>query len=225
MQPTPSRASGGPPYFERGRVVDWHYRRPRWRPGDAENVTPVTVVQDDADGLVAWLAVGTPYLVPRLVGGGDLRSGDTHTMFTAPREQGRSVWHSQHTLRIAPTGRAWSVWMWFDLDLAFDGYYVNLEEPHTRDESGVYSSDHVLDVVVGTDRRHRRKDVDELDLAVRQGRYTAGEAARIEAAAAEVEAVVDAWGRPFCDGWETFRPDPTWPVPQAPLRTGRRAPR
>jgi predicted homoserine dehydrogenase-like protein len=69
---------------------------------------------------------------------------------------------------------------------------------------------------VETDRTHRRKDVDELAEAVRQGRYTVQEAAMIEAAAAEVEAVVEAWGSPFCDGWETFRPDPAWPVPRLP---------
>jgi predicted RNA-binding protein associated with RNAse of E/G family len=106
--------------------------------------------------------------------------------------------------------------MWFDPALSFDGYYVNLEDPHTRDDSGVYTSDHVLDIEVESDRRCLRKDVDELAEAVRQGRYTADEAARIEAAAAEVEAVVDAWGSPFCDGWETFRPDPSWPVPELP---------
>jgi predicted RNA-binding protein associated with RNAse of E/G family len=214
---TPSRPSGAPPYFDRGQVVDWHYRRPGWQAGDAETVQPLTVVRDDADGLVAWLAVGTPYLLPRLADGGDLRSGGASTMFTAPRVQGQDVWHSFHTLRIAPTGRAWSVWMWFEADsCTFDGYYVNLEDPHVRDQTGVYSSDHVLDIEVETDRRHRRKDVDELAEAVRQGRYTPAEAARIEATANEVEAVVEAWGSPFRDGWETFRPDPSWPVPGLP---------
>ncbi len=216
MQPPSSRPGGGPPYFERGQVVRWHYRRPGWRPGDAQTIIPATVVRDDTAGLVAWVPIGTPFLLPRLADGGDLRSGGARTMFTAPRVQGESVWHSRHTLRIAPTGRAWSVWMWFDPALSFDGYYVNLEDPHTRDDSGVYTSDHVLDIEVESDRRCLRKDVDELAEAVRQGRYTADEAARIEAAAAEVEAVVDAWGSPFCDGWETFRPDPSWPVPELP---------
>ena len=91
---TPTRPSGGPPYFEPGRVVRWHYRRPDWRPGAAETVTPVTVVRDDADGLVAWLPVGTPYLIPRLADGRDLRSGDPRTAFLEPRVQGEDVWHS-----------------------------------------------------------------------------------------------------------------------------------
>lgn len=216
---TPTRRSGGPPYFATGQVVDWHYRRPGWLPGHAETVMPVTVVQDDADALAVWLPVGTPYLIPRLADGGDLRSGETRTMFTVPRIQGDDVWHSFHTLRVAPTGRPWSVWLWFAAETGvFDGYYVNLEAPHTRDAGAVYSCDHVLDVVVWPDGRHERKDVEELAEAVRQGRHTAEQAGEIEAAAAAVEAVVDAWGSPFCDGWETFRPDPAWQVPGPPGR-------
>ena len=97
---------------------------------------------------------------------------------------------------------------------------MTLEETHTRDAEAVYSGDHVLSVEVEPDRTHRRKDVDELAEAVRQGRYTSEQAARIEAAATEVEGVVAAWGTPFCDGWETFRPDPSWPVPTLPTAAG-----
>ncbi|MGZ4601715.1 MAG: DUF402 domain-containing protein [Oryzihumus sp.] len=211
------RPSGGPPYFSRGQQIRWHYRPPGWAPGDAQFVFPVTVVRDDADALVAWLPVGTPYLASRLEGGGDLRSGDVRTAFTAPRIQGEAVWQHYDTLRIAPTGRAWSVWLWFEEGTGrFDGWYVNLEEPHTRDEHAVYSGDHVLDVVVAPDRSHQRKDEDELALAVEQGRFTAAKAREIEAAAAAAEAVIDAWGAPFCDGWESFAPDPDWPLPGLP---------
>ena len=178
---------------------------------------PVTVVRDDAAGLVAWLPVGTPYLASRLEDGGDLRSGDPYTAFTAPRIQGTAVWRDFDTLRIAPTGVPWSVWLFFEHGSGrFDGWYVNLEEPHTRDRHGVYSGDHVLDVWVEPDRSHARKDEHELAEAVRQGRYTPEQAARIEANAAAAEAVIDAWGPPFCDGWENFEPDPAWPLPTLP---------
>jgi len=33
---------------------------------------------------------------------------------------------------------------------------------------------------------------------------------------AEAESLVEAWGSPFCDGWDTFRPNPSWPMPAAP---------
>lgn len=209
------RPSGGPPYFRRGAQIRWHYRRPRWRPGDPQMVLPATVVEDGPEALVAWVPAGTPYLVPRREDGSDLRSGELSTFFTAPRIQGRDVWRGFDTLRIAPTGLPWSVWAFFEPGPGrFDGWYVNLEDPHVRDADGVYSGDHVLDVLVGADGSHRRKDEHELVAAVEQGRYTPEEARRIEAAADRVEEVVAAWGSPFCDGWERFRPDPEWPVPQ-----------
>jgi predicted RNA-binding protein associated with RNAse of E/G family len=83
-----------------------------------------------------------------------------------------------------------------------------------RDDRAVYTSDHVLDLVVAPDRTLVRKDQHELELAVAQGVFDEREATAIEASAAAVEALVDTWAPPFCDGWETFRPDPAWPVPR-----------
>ena len=91
---------------------------------------------------------------------------------------------------------------------------MNLEEPHIRDERAVYTSDHVLDLVVAPDRKLVRKDEDELALAVRQRVFDASMAAAIEENAIAVEALIADWGPPFCDGWETFRPDPAWPIPR-----------
>jgi len=53
-------------------------------------------------------------------------------------------------------------------------------------------------------------------LAVEQGRYRPEEADGIRAIATEIENVIRAWGPPFCDGWESFKPDPSWPIPQLP---------
>jgi hypothetical protein len=191
-----------------------HDRRTR-SPHFAE---PVTVVRDDADALVAWLAVGTPVLrVARADGLG--KRDDKSTLFTAEAVQDIGVHAYYDILRIAPTGRPWSVWVFFtEHTQEFAGWYVNLEDPHVRDERTVYTRDHVLDLVIEPDRTMTRKDEDELALAVAQGRYDAATAAAIEADAAEAEALVADWGPPFCDGWEHFRPDPTWPIPGLPER-------
>lgn len=55
----------------------------------------------------------------------------------------------------------------------FAGWYVNLEKPHVRDEDTVYTSDHVLDLVISPDRTMVRKDEDELAIAVAQGVFDA----------------------------------------------------
>ncbi len=173
--------------------------------------SPLTVVRDDADGLVAWLPVGTPVLrVARADGLG--KREDPATLFTAPVVEERGVHALYDQLRIVATGRPWSLWVMFGSGV-FAGWYVNLERPHIRDERAVYTSDHVLDVVVAPDRTVELKDEDELALAVSQGVLSSASAVAIEAAARAVVALVDAWGSPFCDGWERFRPDPDWPIP------------
>ena len=91
---------------------------------------------------------------------------------------------------------------------------MNLEEPRVRDERSVYTSDHVLDLVVDTDRSVMRKDEDELALAVAQGVFDRSKAAAIEETAAAVERLIADWGPPFGDGWETFRPAPEWTIPR-----------
>ncbi len=173
--------------------------------------SPVTVVRDDASGLVVWLPIGTPVLRAARSDGLGKRD-DPCSLFTAPLVASRGVHEVHDQLRIAPAGRPWSVWLFFTSG-EFVGWYVNLERPHVRAGCAVLTSDHVLDVVVSRDRTVRLKDEDELELAVAQGVFTAAQAAAIIADAAAVMSVVDAWGSPFCDGWESFLPDPAWPIP------------
>lgn len=220
------RSSGSPPYWSTGSQI-------MWRSGEGPLAAgapvisdscapvpifaePVTVVRDDADALIAWLAVGTPVLrVARADGLG--KRDDKSTLFTAATVQDIGVHAYYDILRIAPTRRPWSVWVFFtEHTRQFAGWYVNLEAPHIRDEHAVYTCDHVLDLEIEPDRSVARKDQDELELAVAQGRYDAATAAAIEADAAEVEVIVAHWGSPFCDGWEHFRPDPGWPIPELP---------
>ncbi len=215
MAPQGWRASGTPPYWEPGDVVQWRYRRASWADGDAETVRPVRVIQDDVDGLAVWLAPGTPILRPVLADGRELRDVDADTMFASGRAQRRDVWRGEGIVKVAPTGAPWSVWLFWQPGHDFDGWYVNLEDPHVRRGSELVTQDHVLDVVVGPDRSVARKDEHELAAAVRQGRYSARDAARFEANAAEVEDLVRTWESPFCDGWEGWCPDPSWPVPEA----------
>lgn len=116
---------------------------------------------------------------------------DKSTLYTAETVQDIGVHAYYDVLRIAPTGRLWSVWAMFaEHTKEFAGRYVNLEDPHVRDEHAVYTSDHVLDLEIEPERTMARNDEDELALAVAQGRYDAATAAEIEADAAEVETIV-----------------------------------
>ena len=54
----------------------------------------------------------------------------------------------------------------------FEGWYVNIQDPHHRDLITTYTRDRVVDLVIEPDRTWHRKDVDELRLAIDQGQYT-----------------------------------------------------
>lgn len=212
------RPSGTSPYWPTGTQIMWREGSGPLGTGDPvvdislpHFAQPVTVVQDDASGLVAWLPTGTPVLRAARADGLGKRD-DPSTLFTAPLVSERGVHALYDQLRIAPTGRPWSVWVMF-ADGAFAGWYVNLERPHVRDEGTVYTSDHVLDLVIDPDRTVTLKDEDELVLAVEQGVFGQAEVLAFEAYARSVVALVADWGSPFCDGWEHFRPGPDWPIP------------
>jgi hypothetical protein len=212
LLPAGVRPSGEPPYWDPGTIISWRY----W----PRALMPVRVVRDDSAGLVAWLAPQTPVLRSVLANGDDIRSVPLGpARFTTARASKRGVWHGPGILMIAPTGVSWSVWVFWDDEGRHRNWYVNLEQPHVRDKENVYSRDHVLDLVIHPDRRLVRKDEDEFAAAVEAGRFDADLAAQIAAAANDVEGVVAAWESPFCDGWELWRPDPEWLLPDLPPGT------
>ncbi|MGH9135433.1 MAG: DUF402 domain-containing protein [Acidimicrobiales bacterium] len=208
-----SRPSGRPPYWVPGTAILWRYRR-RGHPN--ESMFPMVVVDDGEDALVAWLPPGTPILRPVLPDGRDLRSVGAVEMYASGRALMRDTWGGGGTLRVAPTGQPWSTFVFWDEHGDHVCWYVNLEDPHRRDDSGIVTQDHVLDLVVAPDRTVQWKDVDELEGAVVAGRYTQAEADSFLEHARDVEKLIAAWESPFCDGWERWRPDPGWPVPQLP---------
>lgn len=216
MTDNQQRPSGSPPFWPAGAQI-------MWREGDGPLGTgativdpsvphfaqPVTVVRDDPAALIVWLPTGTPVLRAARADGLGKRD-DPATTFTAELVQDRGVHAHFDQLRIVPSGCPYSVWVFFTEDT---GEFV---KPHVRDEDTVYTSDHVLDLVIEPDRSLVRKDEDELLLAVEQGVFDTTAAAAIEADAAAVEALVADRGSPFCDEWERFRPGPDWPIPALP---------
>ena len=211
---TPRAAAA--PFWTPGTVIRWRYRRVVQGRIGPETGAQMRVVRDDRDGLVAWLAPGTPVLRSVLADGRELRSVPPLEMFTAPRRLRRDRWHGAGVLRVAPSGAPWSVWLFWTDAWAFRGWYVNLEDVHARDQLGIVTQDHVLDLWVEPDRSVRWKDDDELSAAVEAGRYSAADAAQFRDDARDVEAIIRAWRSPFCDDWPAWRPDPSWAVPVLP---------
>jgi len=214
---TAAEASQDVKYWQPGTTIEWVYEG-RGQHSELPNVRPMTVVQDDAEGLVAWLAPGTPLIKPVLADGRELRHAGPVGMFVEKRVLKLDVWRGTGILKVSPTGKPWSVWHFWREDETFLGWYVNLEAEHRRDPEARRTSsvDYVLDLWIRPDRTIEWKDEDELEGAVAGGRFTPEEAERIVADAHTAVREIEAWTSPFADGWQDWRPDPHLRLPEAP---------
>jgi hypothetical protein len=203
------RPAGQPPYLEAGDLMTWHY-------GMSADV--LLVVQDDERGLVAWLPSASEQLASLPVDGRDLRDRPLAERFTAARELRVRHWQGPGVLRIAPTGRPWSICYFREEDGSFAGLYVNLELPHERPADGrprVHTRDLVLDLWVEGGETWL-KDADELEAVVVAGRFTPEQAQVVrdigeQARGEQIEP--RAW--PLDDGWEEWQPPVGWEEPLA----------
>jgi len=122
------------------------------------------------------------------------------------------VWRD-HCLKLTRFGDAHSLWLFWDEDGTFGGWYVNLQEPLRESPLGWDSRDHALDIVIEPDGRWAWKDEEHLAAATARGRFTPEEGAAILAEGERVLA-----DPPWPTGWEKWRPDPSWVVPELPAR-------
>lgn len=205
-------------------------RAPRWQPGDQIMWTyvnsdfpglvdqrPVTVVADDDRHLAVWLAPGSRMLHQVIADGSPIRSLDGSDRFTAPRAQAIRDWAGGGILAVFQPQVMYSVWFFETESKRRDSYYVNIEIPYIRTDQGIETADLVLDILVGADSSYRYKDEDELQFAREAGLFSDGDIAEIRQAAADAVADVTAWRFPFDAGYESFQPDPAWPIPALPL--------
>ncbi|MFJ5100741.1 DUF402 domain-containing protein [Streptomyces sp. NPDC088554] len=205
-------AAGG--HWPPGTHILWRYRE---NAGDGVHICrPVTVVRDTDELLAVWLAPGTICVKPVLADGTPVNHEPLATRYTKPRAVVRDRWHGMGVLKLVRPGEPWSVWLWWDEDWRFQSWYVNLEEPYTRWSGGIDSEDHFLDIDVYPDRSWRWRDEDEFAQAQQDGLMDPAGARRVEAAGRAAVEMIRAWGTPFRDGWEHWRPESHWEVPELP---------
>ena len=175
-------------------------------------VRPVTVVEDTNDLNLLFLCAGTPTKEPVQADGSPIpRSLPYEQRARLGRRLGDANWGPNQTLLITPARAAHSIWLFWTETWDFLGWYVNLQEPQTRSPVGFDTVDQVLDIWIDPALSWSWKDEHELAAAVSLGRFSADEAAVIRA---EGERVIAEW--PFPTGWEDWRPDRSWPIPQLP---------
>jgi uncharacterized protein len=174
--------------------------RETWR-GRVWRAIPCRLVEERNGVLVLWHGDKTPAQIPvdgegrrlRIPGDGDWQLGTEYS--------------EGHSLGLVRPGTRWSLWHEWR-DGAFAWWYVNFERDQRRTPVGIDLVDEKLDFVVTPDGAVRWKDEDELVEAARTG-YVDEDDVR-----ANAQLVLD--NPPWPTGWESWRPDPTWPTPELP---------
>ncbi|GAB3599265.1 ribonuclease FAU-1 family protein [Microbacterium tumbae] len=202
-------SADGAPRFSPGQGILWRYGR---------YVETARVIRDDARGLVVWIAAGSARLEPVPADGRRPRDVPMAERFRVPWVVRESEWRGQGVVRVAPTGKPWSVWFFHREDGTPDGAYINLELPHRRLEDGVFTRDLVLDLWLDAEHPGSEdvwlKDADELVAATEQGRFTAAQAEAIRCLADHAGAdFLTAGGWPLDEGWGSWRPDAAMDAP------------
>lgn len=183
--------------------------------GRVSRIFPVSVVEDGGASVQLFIGAGTPIRARVDLQGRPIpRELPYEERFALPWALGDDVWSGHHVLMLTPRGAAHSFWAHWDEDWAFEGWYVNLQEPLCETRVGWDTADDVLDLVVAPDLSEWRwKDEHELRAAVAVGRFTEERARELYR---EGERAIDALERrawPFDRDWSAWRPDPAWPRP------------
>ncbi|MGM7665796.1 DUF402 domain-containing protein [Microbacterium sp. A93] len=207
-------ASVDSPRFAPGEGILWRYGR---------YIETARVIRDDARGLVVWIPSGSARLESVPADGRRTRDVPLEERFSVPWVTRESTWTGPGVVRVAPTGRPWSVWFFRQIDGTPAGAYVNLELPHRRvagDPGGIVSRDLVLDLWIDAEHPGSEdiwlKDADELVAAVEQGRFSAEQAEAVRSLADHAgQELVASGGWPLDEGWDVWAPDAAMDVPVA----------
>jgi predicted RNA-binding protein associated with RNAse of E/G family len=179
-----------------------------WR-GSVWTARAAVVVEDGPGQVVLYIPTGTRWFAPvrdgrrlKLQGPdfelAELPNDDVHVLSFAWPEV-----HAAVLLRFRPD---WSPIHW----------YVNLEDPLRRSEVGFDTLDHKLDVILELDGSWRWKDEDEFVEAIRLGLIDADEEPALRTAAEDAVRRITGGEPPFDREWTSWRPDPSWPLPELP---------
>ena len=189
----------------------------RWLPqGRVSRIWPMTVVEDSPELVALFIRAGTPTKVRVRPDGAPLDHSVPYAeRFHSPWRLGDGHWHGNDMLMLTRPDAAHAFWAFYATggELA---WYVNLQAPLRRTGIGFDSEDHVLDITVGPDLSWSWKDEDELEEAIRVGRFTAEQAGEIRREGERAVAAIEARAWPLDAGWEAWRPDPAWPAPTLP---------
>ena len=182
---------------------------------------PVTVVKDTPEYLALYTHPNASY-----------RSGVIKDRYSMPVSQRIDIFMQMadpdieqleervsgdyHVLTLTPPDCWHSVWLFWTADWKLETYYVNLQAPIRRTSRCILVRDYALDIAIEPDMSWSWKDVDEFEELISRGFFTESQIASIRAEADRMVQTIETRASPFSDGWENWRPDTNWPVPDVP---------
>lgn len=172
---------------------------------------PHWLIEETAEGVALAIVPGVRCMGPETYGHGHYISELLSDWTLAERE-----WQRNRTLRLTPFDAGYSLDLyWRDTDDEFLGYQINLQEPLRRTPLGFDGFDQELDIVITPAGEWRWKDVDSFERGVRDGFVSADDGNAIRDLARVLAGRISEL---IPTGWEDWRPDPAWALPQ--LRDG-----
>jgi hypothetical protein len=187
--------------WQHGDVI---VHREVWR-GTPWLASPVVVVEDGPGLLATYVPEEMPLAFPPSA------DGRPHPW------AGKERWTGHGVLVLRRPGEAYSVWhFWDGPERRFAGWYLNLEEPFRRTAVGYDTQDLELDLWLPVGGAWRFKDEEQLEVRVREGRYTEAQVAGARRIGGELGAMLDRGERWWDERWASFAPEPGWRAPAFP---------
>lgn len=176
---------------------------------------PNIVVQDEPDLLVVYIQVGTPCKAPVALDGS--RPG-ANSRVTGEWKLEDAEWHGGlNRLMMKIPGSYYSVYIFRSAENdSMRAWYINLEDPLRRTALGFELLDQMLDIVASPDlSAWRWKDEDEFEEAISLGVISPEKANLLRGEGEKAITWLQSGKSPF-NGWEKWRPDPSWKIPVLP---------
>ncbi len=179
---------------------------------------PVTVVNDASNYLALYSHPNAPY-----------RSNTIRDRYSKPVIERIDIFNKAskepleervsrdyHVLTLNPPNSWHSVWLFWTAEWQVKIWYVNLQFPIRRTSRGILVQDCALDIAVEPDMSWSWKDEDEFVELTNRGFFTDQQISSVRDEADRMIEAISNNASPFSDGWEKWRPNPRWPVPQLP---------
>jgi hypothetical protein len=169
------------------------------------------VVSDDDRGLLMWMSRDSAVIHRTTLTGEPTRYLPPEQKLRAPTLLAPTVWRGAGVLMLTPHDTAHSVWWFFEDDMDFRGWYINLETTGRRWDGGHDCFDQALDILVTPERTWTWKDEDEFaERTGVPGFWDADQAQRIRDEGVTMIKRAEAGEFPFDGTWCDFAPDPQW---------------